>query len=131
MEEVLSDKEALHLSSRGEVKNVSQDNESREERVKLGFFDYISQKGYEDIVSLASFVLVPYLAGLFFVFIVVAGLNPVIFMYVLDVNASFATWAIGYEILAIPALFWIVKVLLVSYMEVREHNHLHHKLKIP
>ncbi|MEA3418972.1 MAG: hypothetical protein U9Q90_06185 [Campylobacterota bacterium] len=131
MEEVDKEKRALHLSSRGKVEEGSQDGQDYVEENRLGILDYISEKGYGDIISLTSFLFMPYIVGLFFVFIVVAGLNPMIFMYVLNMNALFSTWAIGYEILAILAIFWIAKVLLTSYLEVREYNQLHKKLKIP
>ena len=122
MEESKKRKEALHLSSGGKIKKASPGEEAVEDNNRLGIFDYIAKKGYSDIVSLTSFLFMPYVVGLIFVFIVVAGLNPMIFMYVLNVNALFSTWAIGYEILAILLLFWIVKILLSTYMDVREHN---------
>ena len=131
MEGLDKKKDALHLSSKGKIVNtpkrkVEEDTVKEKRRYLL---DSVMEGGYEDLLSMASFIILPYLAGLFFIFIVVAGLNPTIFMYVLDINASFATWAIGYEILGLLAIVWLVKLLIASYVKAKEYNQTYKQFK--
>jgi len=72
-------------------------------------------EGYEAIAYALYLLIVPYIVGAICLFFVVAGGNFDNFM-LLDTSAFLIVWAIGYEIVAVIALSWIV-LLYLQYEE--------------
>ena len=72
-------------------------------------------EGYESIAYMLYLLIVPYIVGAICLFFVVAGGNFDNFM-LLDTSAFLIVWAIGYEIVAVVALSWIV-LLYLQYEE--------------
>jgi hypothetical protein len=67
-------------------------------------------EGFEKLFLLLYFILLPYIAGLMFLFFYVGDGKTELFLS-LNENSSFIlTWAIGYEILAGLTLLYIVKL---------------------
>ncbi len=59
-------------------------------------------------------LLLPYFAGIIFLFFYVAGGNVDLFYSVFDKQNHILTWCIGYEILAVLTLIYLVKNAVVS-----------------
>ncbi len=66
-------------------------------------------QGFEKIFLALYFILLPYIAGLLFLFFYVAGGKVELFLSLNDQSSFILTWAIGYEILATLTLLAIVK----------------------
>jgi len=71
--------------------------------------------GYETISYMLYILIVPYLVGAVCLFFVIAGGNIDNFM-LLDTSAFMIVWAIGYEIVAVVSLCWIL-LLYLQYEE--------------
>jgi len=81
---------------------------------KVDFRDYIYvPEEWEGLAYAIYFVLVPYVSGAIFLFLVIARGNFHNFK-LLDVNAFPIVWLIGYEIVAVCLLVWIL-VLYLKY----------------
>jgi len=63
------------------------------------------------------FVLLPYIAGLIFLFTYVAEGKPELFLSLNDESSFILTWAIGYEIIATLVLLYIIKSAISFSME--------------
>jgi len=55
------------------------------------------------------FILLPYIAGLLFLFFYVANGKTELFLSLNDDSSFILTWAIGYEIIATLAILYIIK----------------------
>jgi len=81
---------------------------------KVDFKDYIYvPEEWQGLAYAIYFVLVPYIAGAIFLFLIVAGASYENFM-LLNINAFPIVWLIGYEIVAVCLLVWIL-VLYLTY----------------
>jgi len=67
-------------------------------------------EGFEKIFLPIYFVILPYIAGLFFHFLYVAEGNIELFISLNEQSSFMLTWAIGYEIIATLIILWIVKM---------------------
>ena len=67
-------------------------------------------EGFEKIFILIYFIILPYIAGLFFLFFYVAEGHIELFVSLNDESSFMLTWAIGYEIIATLIMLWIVKM---------------------
>ena len=64
--------------------------------------------GYEKIYLISYIALFPYIVGIFFTFFYIADAKRELFL-ALNEEASFLfSWAIGYEIIALCSLFYIL-----------------------
>lgn len=66
----------------------------------------IAPEGYENIMFLGYFIAIPYIAGVLFLYLFVAGGHVENFM-VLEISKFFIVWAIGYEVVAASLLLII------------------------
>ncbi len=83
---------------------------------KVDFSDFaLVPDGYESITYSLYFLLVPYLVGNIFLFLVISGASFSNYQ-LLDTSAFLIVWIIGYEIVATVALSWIA-VLFFKYDE--------------
>ena len=78
--------------------------------VNLKDYIYVPD-GFELIVYIAYFILIPYIVGAIFLFFTIAGADFSNFK-LLDMSAFFIVWAIGYEIVAILFIIRIVVMFL-------------------
>jgi hypothetical protein len=72
--------------------------------------------GLEKIFLFIYFITFPYLAGLAFLFFYVGGGDISLFSSLNDDSSYMLTWIIGYEILAVLTLLWILKKAIVFTM---------------
>ena len=66
--------------------------------------------GFEKLFLTIYVILLPYIAGLFFLFFYVAQGEKELFLSLNDDSSFILTWAIGYEILAGLAILYIIKM---------------------
>jgi hypothetical protein len=66
-------------------------------------------QGFEKIFLAIYFIVLPYIAGLLFLFFYVAEGKTELFLSLNDDSSFILTWAIGYEIIATLAILYIVK----------------------
>lgn len=79
---------------------------------KIYFKDYVyAPEDWEAIAYTLYFIFVPYITGALFLFFFIAGGNFSHFK-LLDTSAFFIVWAIGYEIVAVVLLIWILSLYL-------------------
>ena len=65
--------------------------------------------GLEKIFLAIYFVTLPYIFGLIFLFFYVAKGEPELFLSINENSSFILTWAIGYEILAVLIIVYIIK----------------------
>jgi len=73
--------------------------------------------GLEKVFLGVYFVLLPYIAGLLFLFVYVAEWKTELFLSLNDESSFILTWAIGYEIIATLVLLYIIKSAISFSME--------------
>jgi hypothetical protein len=79
---------------------------------KVEVSDYIiSPKGLESLAMVFYFLLLPYLAGVLFLYIVIAHATFEKFL-TFDLASLFVVWMIGYEVIAVLLLI----IILYSYL---------------
>lgn len=87
-----------------------QNNSFASKQVDFKEFLFVPQN-FAAAAYLFYIVAVPYIAGALFLFLAVAGANFEHFK-LLNLNAFPIVWLIGYEIVAVVALFWILMLYL-------------------
>ena len=80
------------------------------QKVDFSNFSFVPD-GYESIAYTLYFVFIPYIIGNIFLFLAISGGNFSSYR-MLDTSAFFIVWAIGYEIVAIISLIWIMVLFL-------------------
>ncbi|WP_297431558.1 hypothetical protein [Sulfurimonas sp.] len=81
---------------------------------KVNFQDFIYvPEEWAGLAYIIYMVAIPYITGAIFLFLVIAGGNYENFK-LLDINAFPIVWLIGYEIVAVVMLVWIL-VLFLKY----------------
>ena len=73
--------------------------------------------GLEKLFLIIYFITLPYLAGLAFLFFYVGNGDTSLFGSLSSDASYMLTWIIGYELLAVMALLWILKKAIVFTME--------------
>lgn len=77
-------------------------------------------EGFETIFLGIYFMILPYIAGILFLFFYVAESSPDLFSSVYEDSFFMLTWTIGYEIIAAFLLLYIVKMSLTFANESRK-----------
>ena len=95
-------------------KNFSQ------QKVDLNQTPLFFPEGFEKIFLALYFVILPYIAGLLFLFFYVAKRKLELFSSLYNDSSFILTWAIGYEILAALILLYIFKMALSFANESRK-----------
>ena len=80
-------------------------------RKKLSFSDLNTYfpAGLETLFLLVYILLLPYIAGLIFLLLFFSRLNITIMQSIFNAHSFFLTWCVGYEILAISFLLYLLK----------------------
>ena len=89
---------------------IKKSNGFGEQEVDLTETPLFFPQGFEKIFLALYFILLPYIAGLLFLFFYVAGGKVELFLSLNDESSFILTWAIGYEMLATLILLFIVKI---------------------
>jgi len=74
-------------------------NTLKNKDIVLEKMSYIFPKGYEKTFLLLHTLILPYVAGLLFIFFYIAEANMYLFSSMIDDHSFFLTWCIGYELL--------------------------------
>jgi hypothetical protein len=77
------------------------------QEINLSNYIKLSENSINTIV-LSAFIILPYITGLLFIFVVIAKANVAIFNEI-DINEYFVYWSIGYEVLASILILIIIK----------------------
>ena len=84
---------------------------------KVDFSNIVfAPEGYESVFYTVYFFTIPYIAGIIFLFLFIAGATFENFM-LLDMNSFFIVWAIGYEVIAAMSLTYIAYLYLTYLSE--------------
>ena len=93
---------------------------SRDKPVEVLFksrsIDEFLPDGNEDITIITLFLLLPYLTGIIFTFIIIAEGSITKLISLSKYHSFGLLWAVGYEILAFLTLTWILKMFLWSFL---------------
>lgn len=84
--------------------------------------------GFEKLFITVYFILLPYVTGLIFLFVYVAKRDMEKFLSLNEESSFILTWAIGYEILAVLSIMYIVKM---SISFATKKGNRHKKFKPP
>jgi len=83
---------------------------------KVDFRDIVfAPEGYESVFYTVYFFSIPYVVGIVFLFLFIAGATFENFM-LLEMNSFFIVWAIGYEVIAALSLTYIA-YLYMTYLK--------------
>ena len=80
-----------------------------QQEVDLSSTPIFFPEGFEKIFLAVYFIFLPYIAGLLFLFFYVAEGKTELFLSLNDDSSFILTWAIGYEIIAVLAILYIIK----------------------
>ena len=80
-----------------------------QKKVNLSETPLFFPQGFEKVFLAVYFVVLPYIAGLLFLFFYVAEGKTELFLSLNDDSSFILTWAIGYEIIATLAILYIIK----------------------
>lgn len=107
------DKKITDLSKiRREVTSVGVPTSFAQQNVDLQQTPLFFPEGFEQIFIFIYFMTLPYISGLFFLFIYVSKWNIDLFLSLNDDHSFILTWAIGYQIIATLILLYIFKLAL-------------------
>ncbi len=110
VENKTSETSTIHSSKEKPIQNKNTNFSQKE--VELSQTPLFFPEGFEKIFLVIYMISLPYIIGLLFLFFVVAESNVERFLAVNQESAFFLTWAIGYEILAVLIILWIIKMAL-------------------
>jgi len=105
------------VTYRGQRKLIRNNNKFSQQEVTFDDTPLFFPAGLEKIFLLIYFITLPYLAGLAFLFFYVGNGDISLFSSLNDDASYMLTWIIGYEILAVITLLWILKKAIVFTME--------------
>ena len=93
-----------------EKKTFKSNNSFGKQEIKYEDTPLFFPHGLEKIFLLIYVVSLPYITGLLFLFIYVAKSDYEAFLLLVQESSFIVTWAIGYEILAVVVLLYIIKM---------------------
>ena len=79
-------------------------------------------ENFEKVFLAIYFIVLPYIAGLLFLFFYVADAKTKLFLSLNDDSSFIMTWAIGYEILATLAILFIIKSAITFSMNTQKNG---------
>ena len=89
---------------------LPESNKFAEQKVDLQKTPLFFPEGFENIFLTIYFITIPYIAGILFLFLYASKGNTKLFLSVNELSSVIVTWAIGYEILAVLAVLYIIKM---------------------
>jgi hypothetical protein len=109
-----------HTSTRNESHVQPLNTNFSKQEVDLQKTPLFFPEGFEMIFLGIYFMILPYIAGILFLFFYVADSSPDLFSSIYEDSFFMLTWTIGYEILAALLLLYIVKMSLTFANENRK-----------
>ena len=113
-----------HIIQKSNKRTKSQNigNSFAQQKVELSKTPFLFfPEGLEKIFLAIYFVLLPYIAGLLFLFFYVSNGKIEVFSSLNKESSFILTWAVGYEILAVLALLYIAKSAISFAKEITPH----------
>jgi len=74
-------------------------------------------KKFEKLFLLIYFLVLPYLAGLLFLFLYISNANTETFLAINADSSIYLIWTMGYEIISIPILLYVIYKALTHSLE--------------
>ena len=105
------------MQYRGQRKLIRNNKKFSQQEVTFDDTPLFFPDGLEKLFLLIYFITLPYLAGLAFLFFYVGDGDTSLFGSLSSDASYLLTWIIGYEILAVLTLLWILKKAIVFTME--------------
>ena len=97
--------------------SIKSSNSFSKKEVDLNETPLFFPQGFEKIFLAIYFMVLPYIAGLLFLFFYVADGKTELFLSLNDDSSFILTWAIGYEIIAVLLILLIIKSAISFSME--------------
>ncbi len=91
------------------IKSSGEGGKFSQKEVELSETPLYFAEGFEKVFLAIYFISLPYIAGLLFLFFYVSEGEYEIFLSLNQESSFILTWAIGYEILAVLTLLYIIK----------------------
>ncbi|MBD3791083.1 MAG: hypothetical protein IE918_02870 [Campylobacterales bacterium] len=107
---LLGNNDDIKIRPHEKKKFQSENNSFGKQEIRYEDTPLFFPPGLEKLFLLIYCVSLPYIAGLLFLFIYVAKSEYETFLTLVQESSFFMTWAIGYEILAVLILLYIVKM---------------------
>ena len=96
---------------------IKSSNSFTQKEVDLTDTPLFFPQNFEKVFLAIYFVVLPYIAGLLFLFFYIAEGKAELFLSLNDDSSFILTWAIGYEIIATLAILYIIKSAVSFSME--------------
>lgn len=93
-----------------EKKKFKSENSFGKQEIRYEDTPLFFPPGFEKTFLFIYFISLPYIAGLLFLFIYVTQSDYEAFLLLVQESSFIVTWAIGYEILAVIVLLYIIKM---------------------
>ena len=93
-----------------EKKPLKSPDKFTEQEVDLQKTPLFFPEGYENIFLTLYFIFLPYLVGILFLFFYASKGDIEFFLSVNELSPIIVTWSIGYEIIAIMIVLYIIKM---------------------
>jgi len=102
--------ESTHVTYTPKQKPIKNTNEKfTQQNITFDDTPLLFPAGMEKFFLLIYFIVLPYIAGLLFLFFYVGGGKTELFLSLNEESSFMLTWAIGYEIIAGVLILWIIK----------------------
>ena len=103
-------------------KPLRNDDSFTQQDVNLSDSVLFFPEGFEKFFMLIYFIILPYIAGLLFLFFYIAGASYESFSSLNQDSSFLLTWVIGYEIIAVMLLLYIFKMAISFSLEERDNK---------
>lgn len=91
-------------------KHIQSSDKFTEQEIDLAKTPLFFPKGYENIFLTLYFIFLPYIVGILFLFLYASEGKIEMFITVNKLSSLIVTWSIGYEIIAILIILYVIKM---------------------
>ena len=98
------------------------DDKFSQQKITFDTIPLLFPPGLEGLFSFIYFMILPYIAGHMFFFFYVAKSKMELFLSIYEHSSFILTWAIGYEILAVLILLYIIKLAISFTIKGKSNN---------
>ncbi|MCO4846132.1 MAG: hypothetical protein KC427_08955 [Sulfurovum sp.] len=91
-------------------KPIRSSDKFSEQEVDLQKTPFFFPKGYENIFLTLYFIFLPYIVGILFLFLYASKGKVEFFLSVNELSSVIVTWSIGYEIIAVLIVLYVIKM---------------------
>lgn len=91
-------------------KPIKSSDKFTEQEVDLQKTPLFFPEGYENIFLTLYFIFLPYIVGILFLFFYASEGNVDFFLSVNELSSVIVTWSIGYEIIAVVIVLYVIKM---------------------